>query len=354
MNAVQVACMLVAGLVLRGGEPTLEALQKAGHWKRIRAQVDARLKANPADGPMLVWQSRVEEAFGRPEAACATAKKATELAPQSAEAWAQFASASGSMAGRAGLLSKMGHARDCKSAAEKALSLDPKNRIALEVLAVFYEQAPGIVGGDKAKAEACRRTIAGLDPDEAFRQEVRQAYASKDKGRIESALRKAGTGRPREIWPHLWMARAALDPSVMKTQEAQAAARKAILLQPDHAEAYGLLAQALAAENRWKEVEETLFQAEQKVPDNLWPQYMVGRYLVLSNREPQRAEALFRRYLGQEPEAGCPSRAGAHWRLGLTLERQGRKAEAIAQLETSLKIHPDFSEAKKDLKRLKS
>lgn len=352
MTAFQFACMAVVGLVLRGGDADLEALQKGGHWKQIRAQVDARLLAQPGNPQWLVWRSRVEEAFGHPEQACATAKKATESNPQFAAAWAQFSAMSGAMAGRAGLLSKLGHARDCKAAGEKALALDPRNRVALEVLVVFHEQAPGLVGGDKAKADGYRRILAGLDPDSELQQEVQQAFATKDRGRIEAALKKAASSRPQEVWPHLWMARAALDPSVMKTQEAQAAARKALALQPDQAEAYGLLAQALAAEGRWKDMEEVLARAEQHVSDNLLPHYMAGRYLVVAKREPQRAEALFRRYLGQEPEGGCPSRAGAHWRLGLALEMQGRKAEAIQQLQAALKVQPDFAEAKKDLKRL--
>ena len=40
--------------------------------------------------------------------------------------------------------------------------------------------------------------------------------------------------------------------------------------------------------------------------------------------------------------------------LGLLLEKQGRKAEAIAELEQAVRMNPDFENAKKDLKRLKS
>ena len=57
--------------------------------------------------------------------------------------------------------------------------------------------------------------------------------------------------------------------------------------------------------------------------------------------------------MSQEPEELKPSLAAAHWRLGLTLEKEGRKSEAIAEMETALKLQPDFSPAKKDLKRLK-
>jgi hypothetical protein len=38
--------------------------------------------------------------------------------------------------------------------------------------------------------------------------------------------------------------------------------------------------------------------------------------------------------------------------LGLVLEKKGRKPEAIAEVETALRLKPDLEEAKKDLKRL--
>jgi hypothetical protein len=39
--------------------------------------------------------------------------------------------------------------------------------------------------------------------------------------------------------------------------------------------------------------------------------------------------------------------------LGLALEKQGRKPEAIAALETAVRMDGSFEPAKKDLKRLK-
>ena len=49
----------------------------------------------------------------------------------------------------------------------------------------------------------------------------------------------------------------------------------------------------------------------------------------------------------------APLLAGAHWSLGLVYEKEGRKQDAIAELETSLRLKPDFEPAQKDLKRLK-
>lgn len=41
------------------------------------------------------------------------------------------------------------------------------------------------------------------------------------------------------------------------------------------------------------------------------------------------------------------------WRLGLILEKAGRQADAIAELQTATTLDPKFEPAAKDLKRLK-
>ena len=57
-------------------------------------------------------------------------------------------------------------------------------------------------------------------------------------------------------------------------------------------------------------------------------------------------------YLTQPAEGQQPSLATAHWRLALTLEKEGRKPEAIRELQTALDQDPSLELARKDLKRL--
>jgi hypothetical protein len=54
----------------------------------------------------------------------------------------------------------------------------------------------------------------------------------------------------------------------------------------------------------------------------------------------------------KEPELGAPLIAGAHWSLGLVYEKENHRPGAIAELQTALRIKPDFEPAKKDLKRI--
>ena len=45
--------------------------------------------------------------------------------------------------------------------------------------------------------------------------------------------------------------------------------------------------------------------------------------------------------------------AAARWRLGQALEKQGKRAEALAEVDAAVKLDPKLGNAKKDLKRLR-
>jgi len=80
--------------------------------------------------------------------------------------------------------------------------------------------------------------------------------------------------------------------------------------------------------------------------------YQAGRLALTQGGDLGRAERWFRGYLEVDPEPGQPSRAHAHWRLAQVLEKQGRRQDAVSQLQAALRLRPDLQEAKKDLKRL--
>jgi len=340
--------------------PEWEGLQKSGRWKVLRSQVENRLKADPKDGEAHFWRSKVLMAFGDNEQAYRVAKESTKLLPQSADAWAQLSASAGFMAAKAGALKKMSYATDCRDAGKKALELDPKNQVALEVMANFYRQAPGIIGGDAAKADSARAALDSIDPEAKTRRELREAYRSGDKGRFESALKQAMQRHPKAAWPFVEAAQRAMDKDNPRPKDAQTFAKAAIENDKYSARAHAYLAQSLAAEDRWAEFDAALANAEKIMPENLHPHYLAAQWLISSSKEPKRAEALLRKYNKQEPEAGAPSLGHAHRALAQALEGQGDKAGAVRELKEAAKMLPKDkdsasrlnSQITADLKRL--
>jgi tetratricopeptide (TPR) repeat protein len=334
------------------GDSAWDRLEQSGRWKVLRSQVGSRLKANPKDSDALIWQAKVLIAFGKGEESYKAAKDCVQSMPQSAEAWAQLAASAGLMAARASVLKKMSYAAECRDAGAKALELDPKNRMALEVMLNFYEQAPGIVGGDKKKASNVKATLESVDPEYRARNAVREAGRSRDNARIEAALKQAIQKHPKAAWPFETAARMALRGPSPKYQDVQSNAKKAIENNPSWARPYGHLVQAYAGEGRWGEVEAALLQSEKAVPENLHPHYLAATKLISASKEPKRAEALLRRYLSHEPEVGAPSRAQARYWLGLSLEQQGDNAGALKELKEASKALPKDKEIAAAIKRV--
>jgi len=130
-------------------------------------------------------------------------------------------------------------------------------------------------------------------------------------------------------------------------------ARKAIAIDPTRIQGYTLLASLFSSQQRWKELDEILAQAERNVPDDLSPFFNTGRILLATNSELPRAERCLRKYLTQPPEPTAPPLANAHWQLGRVLEKLGRTGEARREIEQAVRLDPKLDEAKKDLNRLK-
>ena len=78
----------------------------------------------------------------------------------------------------------------------------------------------------------------------------------------------------------------------------------------------------------------------------------LAQALLEIGKDFPRAEGYARKYLSQEPEGEEPDTADAHRLLGLVFEKEGRKPEARAEIQTALRLRPNFKAAKDDLKRL--
>jgi tetratricopeptide (TPR) repeat protein len=278
------------------------------------------------------------------------AEKAVAADPKCARYHYRLASAMGDVAISANLFQKIAMAHRIKKEIDLAVSLDPNNPEALYFLMQYYMHAPGIVGGDKAKARAVQAQIARIDPVRGAFAEIDLARLDNKDAPIEEPLRRAVASRPASVGARTALAGYLL--SNKKFDEAETQAREAIRLNPDRVVAYAVLASALVRQNKWESLDPLLAQAAKAVPDDAYPYHAAAKACLDTGTELIRAERYLRLYLSQEPEQWRPTASDAHRQLGYVLEKQGRKSEAIVELQAALKLDPN-SPAKKDLERLR-
>jgi Tfp pilus assembly protein PilF len=239
-----------------------------------------------------------------------------------------------------------------KKTCEAALAIDPKHVDALELASDFYRFAPGIMGGDKKKSVEYVDRMVQVDPVAGWMKRAEVAADDKDTVRTGECYRKAVEADPasaRAAVSYGWW----LVPKWRDPAQAEKLALGAVQAEPWRTGGWQVLAALYAYQERWTELDDVLKKSEAAEPTHLVPWYTAARQLINTGKEPARAEAYLRHYLSREPEIGSPSVAAARWRLGQALEKQGKKSEAVAELETAVKLDPKLDDAKKDLKRLR-
>jgi tetratricopeptide (TPR) repeat protein len=346
----QVCLLLVGAAALAAQEQlTPRQLIEAGHFKRARAIVMAR---QAGDAEAMYLMATIKQAWGELDAAQKFAERAVAANPKEAQYHYRLADITGEMAQKAGVFRQMGLGRTFKKECDAALEINPNHVEALKNMMQFHLHAPGIIGGDKAKAHAIADRLMKIDAVEGYQARMEVARAEKQDSRVDELVREA-MGMHAETYPaHVMLGNYLAGPKAKKYDEAERHAREAIRIHPDRAGAHSLLAMVLVRQDKWPDLDAALAQAEKDNPDNLYPCYRAGNALLDRKLDLPRAERYFRKYLAQEPEAHMPNLAAAHWRLGLVLEQEGRKPEAIAEWQSAVKLDPS-SQAKLDLKRVK-
>ena len=321
---------------------------RANHFKKARAVVEQRYRANPND-PETCWLlSEIRHEWRDLDAAETLAEKAVAANPRDARYHLQLSGVLGDRAEKASLLHQIGLARRFRKELDAALALDPKNAEALNYLMLYYYEAPGIVGGDKRKAHEVPAQIQAVDSVKGYFAQIWLARADKQEDRLEDLYRKAVEAQPASYEAHL--ALAYYYNSRKKTAEAESEARRALALDPSLVGAYNLLAGMSALLGKWKDLDDILDRSEKNVPDDWSPSYWAANACLGKSVELPRAERYLRHYLTQEPEPTSPNHAQAHLQLGRVLDKQGRRPEAIAEWQASVKLNPN-SPAREELKK---
>ncbi len=353
---------VLCSLPLLGQGTNVDHLLAGGHYLRAEPLVRLEVQRNPNDAHALSNLSVVDWAFNRLDASISDAEKAVAAAPNSSEAHSKLADALGAklVSSDAGMMARISLAHRFRKEIDRALELDPKDIDCLQDLAQFYWHAPGMVGGDKSKARETADRLFAISPS-------RGAAARADFANDEGDINRRGAA-VQQIWqaavaaaPNSYEANAFLAAAQLEVPSdaahlaaAESNAKRALAIDASRIEAYNSLAIVYARRGNWNELEALLKQARAAVPDDRGPGYRAAVAILNDNATSQwqRAEDLFREYLAQPAEGQAPSHARAHWRLGQVLERQGRKADAIRELQTAVSQDGSLDGAKKDLKRL--
>jgi tetratricopeptide (TPR) repeat protein len=353
----RVFAIAVAGLLAVPASAQSPAVDLAehGHWKRLKALIEPRAAANPNDAEAQWLLSRVRLQYRDPDGALGPAEKAVALDGRNVEYRWHLAQVVGEQASQASIFRQPGLARRFKREVEAALAINPKHTPSLIGLMEFYYRAPGIVGGDKKKAEAIPEQITAIDKVDGCIAKVRlmaRMDPQPPPAQFEQVWVQAVQANPARYEPHLNLANIYASGTAPRWDLAEKEALTAKRIDPDRSTPYTILAAVFAATERWTDLDAILSEAEKTIPDNLSPYLRASGTLLTSGKDLPRAERYTRRYLEQEPEPNASTHAVAHWRLGLILEKQGRKADAVAALQTAVRTDAKFEQAQKDLKRL--
>ena len=330
-----------------------EALLEAGHFKRLRAWAEPRLAANPNDALAAFYVGTAKQETGDPVGALPLAEKAVGLDPNNARYHLLVANACIQQAQNAGMFKGMSLAHRFRDEASKAASLDPKSIDAREALMEFYFEAPGMAGGDKKKARALADEIGTIDAVRGLLAQANLAGKEKNSTKQDEWYQKAVTAAPHDWRALVEAAGFYVSDASKKYDLAEKYALEALKGDEDRAAPYVVLALVYANAERWKDLDAIIARVEKNVPDDFGAHYQAGKVLIASGKDLPRAERYLRKYLTIPPEGGGPPWAGARWRLGQALEKEGKKSEAIAEMEEAVRLQPELKGAKEDLARLR-
>jgi tetratricopeptide (TPR) repeat protein len=292
-------------------------LFQQGRLAEARAALESVASATPSNATALFYLGRIALSGDDAKEAERRFEAAMKLDDRSALYHLWLGRACGTQAQRAGKLSQALLARRTRNEFERAVALDPDYLDAREGLVSYYLQAPGFLGGSVEKAREQAAEIRKRDRLRGTLSDAAIAQDQKDFAGAEREYRSASALYPDSLSPRyglgLFFARTA-----------------------KYDEAFATFDSILAAR-----------------PEELNALYQIGRTGALSGQRLDRAEQALKQFLAAPPREGTPRPAGAHWRLGMVYEKQGRKDMAAEEYRSALAIDPGFAEAKKALAKLR-
>ena len=140
------------------------ALFSSQHFKEAEAALEPVLKATPDDVDANYYDAACALALDDPARAVARLEHAAALAPKEGRIQNLLGDAYGLSALKSGVFGKMGLARKCAAAYQRAVELEPSSVAFRLSYLGFCREAPGFVGGGSERAYAQAAELRKLDP----------------------------------------------------------------------------------------------------------------------------------------------------------------------------------------------
>ena len=269
----------------------------------------------------LYQQARDLQRRGQLDSAYNVIQHAADAEPNRAEVHFALGEIAGQRAQRIGGIGAYGTARKCKAGYARAVQLQPDSVPYLEGLIGNLTQAPGIVGGDKDSALVLARRVRRLDES-------------------------------RGIWDEVTVLRAGND---RKKQQADSLAQWYGDQHPTDRTAQLQLAAYYNQSNRFDRAMPIIERLVAHDSTDGVARFSLGRNMVVLKRDQREAQRHLRYVLTRPlPAAGQPrwSVEAVWWRLGQSYVLLGMPDSARAMYEESLRLNPQFRQARASLDSL--
>jgi tetratricopeptide (TPR) repeat protein len=249
--------------------------------------------ANNAEAQNL--ECRVRFTLQQWNSAAGECQQAVNLDGQNSDYHMWLGRALGEWASRATFLSAYSLGKRVRAEFETAVRLDPRNPAALSDLGVFYQDAPGLMGGGLDKAEGVADQLDKVEP----------ARAHQLRGEV-AEQRKDYAGAEREF-------------------------KQSIAVSPHPALQWSVLASFYYRRQDWPQMESAIHScvsAADRDPSAGVALYDGAGVLIRSKRDPAQAAKMLQTYLAGNSKTDEAPAFVAHWRLARLLQQSGDSAGA--------------------------
>jgi len=199
MKATTVCCLLLVTVGLAADQTFKEAVSLYYYGKYDQAvRLLSQISASQGDAEVHFWLGRANLKLRKYDDAIRELQEAVRIEPNNGRYHLWLGRAYGEKASHVSFFSSPGWARKVAQEFESAVKLSPQDMEARFDLLQFYLEAPGIVGGGRAKAEAEAKEIATAKPVQGFRARAMIYEQDKKWAEARQELTRATTEFPKE------------------------------------------------------------------------------------------------------------------------------------------------------------